>query len=317
MVQFAKIVWAIDPSDDPERLMRSLRMLEYIVQVVHSVIHPVYVVSVAGSSEGKQEVGGRNQSDFSRDRKSTVDLFKDISLKNLRPPRIIQASSNQTHHITDALLNYAVGIRADLLIVNTRGGKGLAQFFRGSFINRLLLRSSIPVLALGPYVTEVRPCDRILYATHLDPVSKSDFRYAVEIASSFRSELTIFHALSRRQRDQDSDSSTAVGEPLPECSHLMRRARAWSKWASKKGVSTDVVFEDISSEITEQILRLAEEQHAGMILLESRSGIFQSFIKSSKVRTIIRRSRCPVLVRRPLKKESLSQVSHGKEQKAA
>jgi nucleotide-binding universal stress UspA family protein len=317
MARFATVLWAIDPKDDPDRLKRSLRMLEYLVKVVHSTIHPVYVVSVAGSSEGRPDSNGRNQSDFSLDRKVTADLFKDISLKNILPPRIIQASSNQIHHITDALLDYAVSIHADVLIVNTRGDNGIVQFFRGSFLNRLLLRSSIPMIALGPSVTEIRPFDRILYATHLDPLSKLDFRYAVEIAKAFRSELTIFHALSRSQRDKDSDNSSAVGEALPLRSNLMRRARAWSYWASKKGVSTDVVFEDISSEITVQILRLAERQHVGMIVLESRSGEVQSFIKSSKVRAIIRRSRSPVLVRRPLTRKSLSEAAHVNEQKAA
>jgi nucleotide-binding universal stress UspA family protein len=317
MARFATVLWAIDPKDDPDRLKRSLRMLEYIVKVVHSNVYPVYVVSVAGSSEGKQDPSARNQSDFSLDRKVTAELFKDISLENILPPRILQASSNQIQHTTDTLLNYAESIHADLLIVNTRGDSGISQFFRGSFMNRLLLRSSIPVMALGPFVTELRPFDRILYATHLDSISKLDLRYAVEIAKAFSSSLTIFHALSRSQRDKDSDNSSAVGEALPERSHLMRRARAWSKWASKNGVLTDVVFEDISSEITEQILRLAEGRNVGMILLESRSGEVQSFIKSSKVRAIIRRSRSPVLVRRPLMRESLSEWSRSNEQKAA
>jgi nucleotide-binding universal stress UspA family protein len=288
-----------------------------MVKVVHSTIHPVYVVSVAGSSEGRQDPSGRNQSDFSWDRRITADLFKGIYLRNLLPPWVIQARSNQTHHITDALLTYGASVNADLIIVNTRGRSGLKQIFRGSFINRLLIRSSIPVMALGPSITEIRPFDRILYATHLDPTSKTDFRYAVEIARAFSSEVTIFHALSRSQRDQDSDNSSAVGEPLPQRSHLMRRAHAWSDWASKQGVSTEVVFEDIATEITEQILRLAEGHHVGMILLESRSGAFQSFIKSSKVRAIIRRSQCPVWVRRPSKRAALNGTPCSDEEKAA
>jgi nucleotide-binding universal stress UspA family protein len=317
MAKFAKVLWAIDPNDAPDRLKMSLRALEYLVKVAHSTIHPVYVVSVAGSSEGKQDLSGRNQSNFSRDRRITADLFKGIFLKNLLPPWVIQASSNQTKHITDTLLAYGASINADLIIVNTRGKSGIKQMFRGSFINRLLLRSSIPVMALGPFVTEIRPFNRILYATHLDPASKSDFRYAVEIARVFRSKLTIFHALSRSQRDRDSENSSAIGEPLPQRSHLMRRARAWLNWAAKKGVSAEVVFEDIATEITEQILRLAEAQNVGMILLESRSGAFHSFIKSNKVRAIVRRSRCPVWMRRTSKKASSSEVARDNEIKAA
>lgn len=317
MAQLNTILWAIDPNDDPDRLKMLLRALADMVKVVHSTIHPVYVVSVAGSSEGKQDPSARNQSDFSRDRRITADLIKGIELKNLLPPRVIQASSYQTPHITDTLLTYGSSIQADLIIVNTLGKSGLKQLFRGSFINRLLLRSPIPVMAIGPSVTELRSLNRILYATHLDPNSKLDFRYAVEIARAFRSKLTIFHALSRRERDRDSDSSSAVGESLPQRSHLMRRARAWSNWAAKKGISTDVVFEDITTEITGQILQLAEGQHVGMILLESRSGAFRSFIKSSKVREIIRRSRCPVWVRRPPKRGALSKVSRAPQQKAA
>ena len=296
MKPISKILWAIDPYDEPSRFQVPLRMLKYLVEATHATIQPVFVVLATGD---------RSDSDLILEREQTSNLFKEIYLKGLLPPQVVQTTFNDPDEVVTRLLAYGANTNADLVLANTHGWTGLSRVFRGSFVNRLLFQSTIPVMAVGPDVNEINPFDRILYATHLDSISKQDFREAVEIAKLFHSELTVLHLLSRRQRDQgdqEGEDSTELGQSLPIRSKLMRRSLSWSNWASRQGVATEVVLEDLSTQVTKQIRQAASRHRVGLILLESRSGLLASFLRGSKVREIVQSAECPVWVHRLPKK---------------
>jgi nucleotide-binding universal stress UspA family protein len=317
MAPFFKILWAVDPYDEPSRLQAPKKLVKYVAEASSSTVQPVYIVSTTNPVESELDSDDKKPIDLSPDQKITDQLFKEIYLKNLLHPQVIQAFSNQPNRIVDTLISYAQNIDADLILTNTHSRGILSRIFQGSFSNRLLLRSPIPVLALGPKVETIIPFDRILYATHLDPNSKFDFRYSVKIAEIFHSQLTVLHLLSRHQRDQEGNASTAVGQSLPPRSHLKRRARAWSNWASRKGVETDIVFQDSFMQTTQQIMQMANRHRVGLILLESRSERSISLLKGSKVREMIRNSRCPVWVQRTPKKSVIHGTGSHTERSAA
>lgn len=50
----SKILGAVDPFDEPSRLQAPVRLLKDLVETGHSIVQPVYVVSVAGMSSGME-----------------------------------------------------------------------------------------------------------------------------------------------------------------------------------------------------------------------------------------------------------------------
>jgi nucleotide-binding universal stress UspA family protein len=282
---FARIVWAVDPFEEPSKLRVPLLALKYLVQSSEAVIQPIYVASRATDRSERLS------------RKAPLEaLFKGIHQKNLLPPLLIETTSLRAHQATDALIARAQALNTDLIVAGTHHWNGLNRFFNGSFVESLLNRSPIPVLSLGPGLKEVRPFERVLYASHLTPQSIPAFRQAVSLAVCFRSELTVVHLLSRRERDLAGDDSTGVGERLPARSRLSRRSRAWANWAMREGVATEVVIADAENQVYEQILQEALRRHSGLIILETHSGPLASFLKGNKIRQIARGAQCPVMV---------------------
>ena len=302
------ILWAIDPSDEESRFQEALSTMNYLLSVSPATIQPVCVkeASSPAASERKSVPGGPLAlSAADLDGQGVVlRLLKRIDPSRCLPLRVIEASSDNSHSAVDAVLSLCFSSGSDLIVANTHGWTGLGRILRGSFVDRLLARSHIPVLALGPELHGVRPFDRILYATHLDRFSNRDFRHVVTFAALFRSRLTVLHLLSRRERDQDGRNATAVGQSLPERSNLSRRSRAFEKWAAQRNVVIEVVIEDCLTQIAAQILSASLARRAGLICLESLSGPMASVLKGSRVRELIRTADCPVWIGRTLFKDS-------------
>jgi nucleotide-binding universal stress UspA family protein len=307
ILNFHKIVWAVDPFEEPGRLQAPLKALKYLVEVTNSLVQPVYVLATEKPSESEGDVSDRTEGNLFLNRKVIDSLFKNIYQKNLLPPQVIQANSVYASQITDKLIVYAKNLDADVIVAYTHGESGLNRILRGSFVERLLLRSSIPVVTLGPELKEIQNFNRILYATHLNSLSTQVFRRAVGIAQSFHSELTVLHLLSRRERDADSHHSAGVGQDLPPRSHLIRRSRAWTNWAARKGIMTEIDIEDATMQVSQQVLQVANRLKVGLIVLESHSGQLASFLKRSKIREVVRYAHCPVWVQRTLSNKFASQ----------
>lgn len=298
------ILWAIDPSDEESRFQEALSTMNYLLSVSPATIQPVCVkeASRPAASEGNSVPGGPLAlSAADLDGQGVVlGLLKRIDPSRCLPLRVIEASSDSPHAAVDAVLSLGLSSGTDLIVANTHGWTGLSRILRGSFVDRLLARSHIPVLALGPELHGVRPFDRILFATHLNRFSNHVFRQVVALGALFRAHITVLHLLSRRERDQDADNSTVVGESLPKSSNLSRRTRAWSKWATKQNVEVEVVIEDCLTQVAPQILSSSLSHRVGLICLESRSGPTASVLKGSRVRELIRTADCPVWISRIL-----------------
>lgn len=306
---FKKIIWALDPHDPPSRFVIPLQALRYFVKTAGSSIQPVYIVSSppATGSEKAGSEGGENT--FSIARQFIEQVNKDIYLQNLLRPIIVQSDSSLPHQPVDSLAVYAEESKADLIVTNSHGWSGMHRLLRGSFVESLLPRTSIPVLTLGPQMKELHPFDRILYATHLDRYSRKVLRSAATLAVEFHSELNVLHLLSRQERELAEDNSSPMGASRPQRSYLLRRSRAWTNWSTRLGISTEVLLEEASGRsISDQIVRLASRRAVGLILLELRSGPLPSFLKGSTIRNVIRQAECPVLVQRISGRAALNQT---------
>ena len=238
-----KILWAIDPYDEAGNLQSSLETLKYLEEQTQAVILPVHMVllhAIPESEEVGWEGAQKNHQQASEDSKK---YLSEIYIKNLMPPQLIQAASIYPSQEIDVLLSFAKKMNVDLIVANTHGRSGVARLLRGSFVERLLERSHIPILAIGPQVKKTVPFERVLFCTHLDSRSSQIYRQVFSISSRFHSRLTVFHMLSRRERGQAKGEPTEAGQSLPLESQLIRRSRVWTSWSMKNGISIDFVFE--------------------------------------------------------------------------
>jgi nucleotide-binding universal stress UspA family protein len=176
----------------------------------------------------------------------------------------------------------------DLLVIGTRGHKGLARLVLGSTAEELIHRARCPILAIGPAVhppkQQVR-FERIVYATDFSPEAAKACVFALSVAQDFGAHLYLCHVLPE-ETDQLNDQelnerfTSALRRLVPDV------AREWCEpeCVLEHGVATD------------GILLLAQRVKADLIVLGTRktSHWFDNF-KTGVAFQVISSSPCPVL----------------------
>jgi nucleotide-binding universal stress UspA family protein len=94
-------------------------------------------------------------------------------------------------------------VGADLIVMGTQGRSGGARLFFGSVTERVLRRTTIPVLAVPPGAPlrglQSWPRKRVVCALELGPLAGDDVRAAAAVASAFEADLTLVHVVLRTE----------------------------------------------------------------------------------------------------------------------
>ncbi len=176
----------------------------------------------------------------------------------------------------------------DLLVIGTRGHKGLARLVLGSTAEALIHRARCPILAIGPAVgPPMRPLNfqRIVYATDFSPEAAKACVFASSFAQDFGAHLYLCHV-------------------LPEHPHAMNDQQLNERFISElQKLVPDVAREWCEPECvleygvaTDGILLLAQRVNADLIVLGTRraSHWYDTF-KTGVAFQVISGSTCPVL----------------------
>jgi nucleotide-binding universal stress UspA family protein len=206
--------------------------------------------------------------------------------------------------MVQGILEEARTRNADLVVMGTHGRGGFEHLVLGSVTEKVLRKATVPVLTVPPAVTQVptaaRPFNAVLCAVDFSPASLRALRYAESLAAEGGKRLILVHVL-----DWIDD------RPLPsglgtEIVAAQRRQESTVLEDLRSAVSADVQAWCTCEELTaigrpyEQILRVAEEQHADLIVIgvHGRHAIERALFGSTTTQ-IVRRASCPVLTVRP------------------
>lgn len=98
------------------------------------------------------------------------------------------------------ILRWAAKMKAEMIVIGTRGTKGLGKFFLGSTAEEVSRLSPYPVLVVGPQAEQVgfgrhgrKP--RILLITDLSQSSRSAEAFAKKVAQKSKAQLVILHSV--------------------------------------------------------------------------------------------------------------------------
>jgi nucleotide-binding universal stress UspA family protein len=202
------------------------------------------------------------------------------------------------------ILEEARTLGADLIVMGTHGRGGFEHLVLGSVTEKVLRKASIPVLTVPPSVTQVpatvQPFNAVLCAIDFSPASIRALRYAESLAAEGGKRLILVHVI-----DWVTDRPIPAGLGT-EMLAAQRRQEDSALQELRSAVSTDVRAWCTCEEMTaigrpyEQILKVAEEQHADLIVLgvHGRHAIERALFGST-TNQIVRRAACPVLTVHP------------------
>jgi nucleotide-binding universal stress UspA family protein len=176
----------------------------------------------------------------------------------------------------------------DLIVIGTRGHKGLARLVLGSTAEDLIHRAKCPILAIGPAAAPPKQpfnFQRIVYATDFSPEAAKACVFASSFAQDFGSHLYLCHVLPEHphaMNDQELNQRfiSELEKLVPDV------AREWCEpeCVLEHGVAVD------------GILLLAHRVNADLIVLGTRraSHWYDTF-KTGVAFQVISSSTCPVL----------------------
>jgi nucleotide-binding universal stress UspA family protein len=209
----------------------------------------------------------------------------------------------------DCILKSIAENRIDLVVMGTHGRKGFNRLVLGSVTERLVHEAVCPVLVIcrpaRDFVApeELQPCHlrTILMATDFSPNSDRALAHALKWASEWSGKVILFHAVEEVPPD-----TQGVVDLFPEYNPFFEKqlVEAWE--VIQKQVppaehrNCEISYEVRHGNPKEQILQVAEQQNADLIVMGSR-GLGESKITwGSTISGVVRDGRFPVLAVRHL-----------------
>jgi nucleotide-binding universal stress UspA family protein len=228
----------------------------------------------------------------------SIDIFRRIgeeSLSRLQSELLaekipVEAVLCEATDPATEILHASQDESTDLLVIGTRGHKGLARLVLGSTAEELIHQAKCPILTIGPGVpplTQPVNFQRIVYATDFSPEAANACVFALSFAQDFGAHLYLCHVLPEPAGvDQMDDHelnarfTSALQRLVPDI------AREWCEpeCVLEHGFAAD------------GILLLAQRVKADLIVVGTRksSHWFDNF-KTGVAFQVISSSHCPVL----------------------
>lgn len=313
-----KVVWAVDAFEEIDApQIHVAEIIRRFQRQWQAVIQPVHILSPAELNLSAEFVGPWVGQYLPAAEQSLGRMIGELGLQRIESPEIVTQATASTWKATDALVEYAERAGAELILVSTHGRTGMSRLLLGSFAESLLLRSTVPVVVVGPHLREDADFGEILFPTDFGEHAKEIFKRVVSLAQSLGARITLYHAIPRPVQPVYQSGVYLLGSPwIPvhdyynrELARHQRHIDSWTEWANRQGVQTDSVIDTETTQVSESILKLAHARRAGWIAMAAQNGPIASAILGSVTRKVVRGAECPVWVVRLPKEHARSAIA--------
>ena len=196
-------------------------------------------------------------------------------------------------NITEAVRTLSVAKNADLVVIGTRGRKGLGRVLLGSIAESIFRQSACPVLTVGPKVMTEAPQEielkRVLFATDLSEESLAAAGHAFSLAQEFQAELVLLHVVKLPLEPLESQGVIIAERERKLHKLFPADAELWCK------PECFVMFGDPAR----SILGFAKEKSADLIVLGVRGAAgklgLATHVGNAVAHEVVSHAVCPVL----------------------
>lgn len=311
----SKIIWALDPMDvgydEAARLeLGAVRTIEKVIERLEDPqeveIEPVYVLS-PGQLGLSEELGPAMVTQYRPAAERAMhSLLQHVNLPQLVAPKLIVRRFGGVAMAVHSLADYATASGADLIVACTHRRQGLRRFLMGSFVERLVLYSSTPVLVSGSELRKKPDFQKIVFPTAFEEGSEDIYRRVIALASALGAEVTLYHAFRHGMEPVVQSGVYLLGGAWMSTRTLYdrwmerqaRHADSWARWAEHLGVKVEVYIDTQGGSIADCIVALSKRINAGIIAMDVKSGPVATALLGSTARQVIRAADCPVWVLR-------------------
>ena len=240
-----KILLADSGTGNTETMMKVLMEIPLIQRASVTVLHVVPSQISAEEMTVKWEEGGRI-------------LAEAINALKLDPTHV--NAMLQEGDPKDVVVKVANELEADLIIIGSRGLKGLKAILENSVSQYVFQLSSRPMLLVKDDIYSIRPIKRVMVAIDKSDSAQEGLKLAINLLRDVKdSELLLVHTISNLKALPFDET-----EPDPNKDPILTKAAAEAK---RYGINT--VLSAPEGKAGRRICQLAEDQNVNLIILGS------------------------------------------------
>lgn len=295
MVRFEKILCPTDLSHSSRAALRHAAAVAAWYNAQLTVLHVVPTFDAIQIPPGALGESVQVVYPSSRDEvMAAMQAQVEATGSNAVNPAVVAEAGDAANLIIDK----ALAIPADLIVMGTHGRSGFNRFLYGSITEQVLHRAPCPVMAVPPHAPPTADVafTRILCPLDFSPASLQAFGFALALTRQARGTLIVLHVVEWLAEHEPRENAHFN---IPEyrqyllddakarlAAQIEGEARAWS--AIEPVVTTGRAYREI--------LRAATERKADLIVMgaQGRGGIGLALLGSA-TQQVVRGAVCPVL----------------------
>ena len=206
------------------------------------------------------------------------------------PPHVaIDAATDPAQAILDA----ARRLRAELILLPTHARTGLSRALLGSVAERVLRRSTRPVLLLSEAMvdTELRTGEpgAVMLATDLSPAAEAAARTAASLARRLQLPLGLFSGVPTQDGPPLGGGAPVAATPTPPLQRLQERLRELRRFGADLALDLDLdVSADLHDDPAAAIVHEAKARGASLLVVgtHGRRGLSRLLLGSVAARVV-------------------------------
>ncbi len=198
------------------------------------------------------------------------------------------------------IVDQAVGIRADLVVMGTHGRSGFDRFFLGSVAEKVLRKAPCPVLTVPPHAPASPPSyvalQTILCAIDFSSAALEAFGFALDLARRSDASLVLVHAIEFLAEEEPLENAHFN---VPEFRvYLLEdaRQRLESLVSQHPPLDRGVRTMAVAGRAHHEILRIAADEGVDLVVMgaQGRGGAALALFGST-TQQVVRAASCTVL----------------------
>jgi nucleotide-binding universal stress UspA family protein len=199
-----------------------------------------------------------------------------------------------------AIVDQAVGIPADLLVMGTHGRSGFDRLLLGSVAEKVLRKAPCPVLTVPPHAPDHAPATlafkRILCPMDFSPAALQALGFALDLARQSKSVVTVLHVIEWLAEEEPRTHAQFSVDEYRQ--HLTEDAseRMRTLVAEAAGPRREFEHVVVTGRAHREVARVAAEKEVDLIVMGAQGrGAVGATLFGSTAQHVVRTATCPVL----------------------
>ena len=296
MVEFRNILCSIDLSDASARPLAYAAALARWYMARLTVLHVVPTFEPMRVRSGS--LGDQIRIVHPMAREQVLDELR-RALNGVRTETLDVTLAAEAGNAVATIVDRAVAMPADLLVMATHGRSGFDRFLLGSVTEKVLRKAPCPILTVPPHAPAEVPVGvtlkRILCPVDFSPSALQAFGLALDLSQQVGGSVTVLHVIEWLAGEIRAHAHFNVQDYRR---HLVEDAHFWLQALIAGHPRTECDIEDVvvTGRAYREILETAVAREAHLIVMgaQGRGGMDLTLFGST-TQQVVRAATCPML----------------------